>query len=473
MDYKIIDELYNIYLDEFIEVAEDEFELYFKKYQMNGNHDLEKTLQSYISDQIKFFSNSFVSNKDDKNKVDRIVRETASAFEAMVPPVQFFLNDFLYKDENLEELKFDGTKIDFVKPHDLFNMDIKFIEDALKEHDDCFEEAFEQVLNIIKYVKQNKLLDKLYADGSWHEINFEELIANLYDKAKNKKIFEVDFYGITAKEDSLFDKLKENCSRVSTIEFDKYRPQLASSKQMRAEFGKLIFCKNLLEFYETGIMPDNDGLIDWYAGEYDSMEMIDEFKELYSKRFDEASFRARQSNIICKPEILTTDYDIQVAKKVNIGNRMVMGYIIDATYPFAPNNDSIKYLIHINIEDVYNPCSNYEMQLNILPKGKISNRLQLMRLDNWDSEQPHKNIAKKLTTTTHIHLYNEFDLIRGRVNGNYDIAYNLDAKSTDFETSLKTFLKILEFDPLTQKRIFNTTMKCVNNSKITEKTVES
>ena len=69
-------------------------------------------------------------------------------------------------------------------------------------------------------------------------------------------------------------------------------------------------------------------------------------------------------------------------------------------------------------------------------------------------------------------LGNEFDLLRGKSNGNYDIAYNLASKSTDFETALKTFLKILGFDESLQGKIYNTTMKCVNISKKDEKSLE-
>ncbi|MBR4998996.1 MAG: hypothetical protein IKY10_03865, partial [Clostridia bacterium] len=173
--------------------------------------------------------------------------------------------------------------------------------------------------------------------------------------------------------------------------------------------------------------------------------------------------------IICNPFLFGEKYKVQIAKKASIGNRMIMGYIIEANDSYGT---AFKYLIHINIADVNNPCSNYEIQLNVLPHGRISNRLQLMRLDNWESEQPHKNIAKKIATTTHIHLYNEFDLLRGKINGNYDIAYNLEGKSTNFETSLKTFLEILDFDDVTQRKMLNTTIKCINNCITIEKTAE-
>ena len=116
------------------------------------------------------------------------------------------------------------------------------------------------------------------------------------------------------------------------------------------------------------------------------------------------------------------------------------------------------YLIHIEIDDVNNQYSNYEMQVSLLPQGEFDNRLQLMRLDNWESRQSHRNIAKKLSTTTHIHIYNEFDLLRGKTNGAFDIAYNIEGDSTAFETSLRTFLKILDLNDEITQTIYHHTM---------------
>ena len=89
----------------------------------------------------------------------------------------------------------------------------------------------------------------------------------------------------------------------------------------------------------------------------------------------------------------------------------------------------------------------------------------MLRLDNWDSEQPHKNVGNKLKTRTHIHIYNEFDLLRGKVNGNFDIAYNLNSKSTEFNTALETFLDILELDNDSRAEIYNSTMEALDNCK--------
>ena len=84
-----------------------------------------------------------------------------------------------------------------------------------------------------------------------------------------------------------------------------------------------------------------------------------------------------------------------------------------------------------------------EIQLNALPEGDIEKRIQLIRLDNWKDKQTHKNLGHKLNTKSHIHLYNHFDIIRGKVNGGYDIAYNIEESGVDFNKGLEEFLKIV------------------------------
>jgi hypothetical protein len=89
-----------------------------------------------------------------------------------------------------------------------------------------------------------------------------------------------------------------------------------------------------------------------------------------------------------------------------------------------------------------------------LPHGSFENRVQLVRFDNWAEEQSHKNIGNKLKTTTHIHLYNHFDLLRGKKNGGYDIAFNLEEDSTDFDVALKVFLKFISSSDELYKELF-------------------
>ena len=113
----------------------------------------------------------------------------------------------------------------------------------------------------------------------------------------------------------------------------------------------------------------------------------------------------------------------------------------------------------MNIADVTNSKSTYELQLNILPQGSIENRVQLVRFDNWAEEQTHKNLGNKLNTTTHIHLYNHLDLLRGKKNGAFDIVFNLTEDSTDFETALNVFVKFILQDEELQKKLIKKVLK--------------
>ena len=79
--------------------------------------------------------------------------------------------------------------------------------------------------------------------------------------------------------------------------------------------------------------------------------------------------------------------------------------------------------------------------------------------------QSNKNIAKKLATTTHIHLYNEFDLLRGKTNGAFDIAYNVGGDSTEFKESLKRFLQIMDLGEDISQKIYKSTMKALETAK--------
>ena len=85
--------------------------------------------------------------------------------------------------------------------------------------------------------------------------------------------------------------------------------------------------------------------------------------------------------------------------------------------------------------------------------GNIENRVQLIRLDNWQTQQYHKNIANKLQTKTHTHFYNQFDLIRGKENGGFDISHNLENGAVTFDKAFVTFVKSLGLKLALQKDI--------------------
>ena len=463
MDFSIIDELYNIYKNEDISYAKQQFGRYFYKYELAGEHDFIKTIKDYIDQQVPFVSNYFISDKDENLNEHELIKDFVTAFENLIFPIETTIVDYLISTDNYQRDRVEPREPVQIKPHDLFTMDIKIIEDAVRLHGEHCEEDFRKIKNLIQYVKKHQLLKKIYKDDSWHEIDFEELMYGLYDSIKDKSIFQSDLKPSCRLEIFPFEKIKANCSELLSGSFDKFRPNLHSSKQIRADFGKVIFLRNLLTFYETGIMPHYNGFIDMSVDEFEHDDLIEDFKKLYSKNFDETEFKNNQSNFICNPEVYNYEFSFEAGKKVIQGKKFISACIVSCVDQFkSVRND---YLIHIKIDDVNDEYSNYEMQISIIPRGDLSLRLQLMRLDNWHKEMSHKNVAKKLATTTHIHLYNEFDLLRGKENGSFDIAYNLEGESTSFETSLKRFLQILDLGDDVTKIIYNNTMKVVNSHK--------
>lgn len=458
MDFSLVDELFDIYKNEDFHYAKDMFIKYYKKY---GRENLFSILNEYIQQQTKGVASFFKSNKDEVNAEHNLVRDIVSAFDNLIMSVDFVLLDILNLEEN------DDYEHEIhVKPHDFFRINIDLIERAVKTYADCYMDDFNKIKDLIVYVKQNKILKKLYRDDSWYELDFEELMYNIYDYVEDKSIFKKDVIPTYRMDAFLFEKIKTNCGEMLSSSFEKFRPNLNSTKQIRANFGKLIFCRNLMSFYDTQIMPDYNGFIDFSADYFEHLNLIDDFKRLYSRKFDEETFREQQGNFICNPEIYSTNYKFEIGKKVRKGDKLIVGFIVSC----LDGSGSIQnhYLIHIAIDDVNNQLSNYEMQINIIPHGELKNRLQLMRLDNWASEQSHRNIATKLSTTTHVHLYNEFDLLRGKTNGAFDIMYNLDGEGVKFETSLKRFLAILDFNDDISKSIYALTMEDVGYDVTTE-----
>ena len=456
MDFSIIDDMFEEYKNNNLMNSREFFIQALKNYERYGNGYLIQVIKEYIKQQANNVPNHFVSDKDNVCFEHNLVRDYVTAFENLVTAVNFFLIDITKQDD------FDDSGLTTnVRPHDFFNMNIDIIEKAVEEYADCYMEDFLKIKDLIIYVKKNKVLKNLYKDNSWYEIDFEELMYNIYDSIKDKSIFERDFLQSYRMDTFLFEKIKNNCSDVLGGSFDKFRPNLNSTKQIRANFGKLIFCRNLLMFFETGIMPSYDGFIDFSVDYYEHLNLIDDFKQLYSKNFDERSFREHQSNFICNPEVYSTNYQLEAKKRVKQGDKLIVGFIVSCCDAMkSVQND---YLIHIEIDDINNQLSNYEMQINIIPHGNLEDRLQLMRIDNWETKQTHKNIAKTLSTTTHVHLYNEFDLLRGKTNGGFDIAYNLEGTGVEFESALKTFLEILDLGRDISKSIYKFTTDCLAN----------
>lgn len=470
MEYPLVDEFFNCYktyrLPDTLEYISKRLrEIRFTE-KRNGKEEIKK----YIESQTAVIANYYKSNIDINNKDYEIIQKVVAPFEMLANAVNLYMPTYLYSDDE-ELLEYIDEDYVMVTAQDLFTLDFGCMDKAVEDYGPLESSCYEKIKNLIKYVRDNKILDKIYADSGWRNVNLEELLYTIYDKVEDKSLFSSIEQDWAVEKYLLFTNVKENCTNVKNIKFDKYRPQLNCGKQMRANFSKLIFCKNLMLYFETGLMPDEEGRIDLRINESETRDLLDDFKSLYSKNFDEEQFRTMQSNYILDPEVLATDFSIEAARKVFKGDKMVVGFLISSGD--YTELDKKMYLLHMEVADVMNDKSNYEIQFNIVPNGDLTKRIQLIRLDNWQTEQPHKNVANKLSTRTHIHLYNEFDLLRGKTNGNYDIAYNFSGSSTTFNTSLKTFLEILELNPAVQKKIYDITIKSIEQRQNRLKIVEN
>ena len=161
MDFSIIDELYNIYKNEEIEYAAQKFEENYYKHQMYGNKDLFLKLQEYIKKETASVANYFVSEKDSSYIEHGLIENIELLFEAVLIPVDDSVTQFVYEGLDLDEIKDYHIPLKLRKPHDLFNMDIKFIEKAVND-DGVYIAEYNQIKDIILYVKKHKLLDKIY-----------------------------------------------------------------------------------------------------------------------------------------------------------------------------------------------------------------------------------------------------------------------------------------------------------------------
>ena len=248
---------------------------------------------------------------------------------------------------------------------------------------------------------------------------------------------------------SVFRNSKNYFDKLAVLNLDRYRPSLISKKKFATEINKIIFYRNLLNFNQTGIIPTFDGFVLGHADQYQDVENLKtQLRKIYSLGFDFEKFKTMQANIIFNPEDLNlVPQKIIAHRTCRKNNSKAMGIVL------ADKDENVFYLIHAYIEDELNPASTYEIQLNVLFDGNIENRVQLIRLDNWQTQQYHKNIANKLQTKTHTHFYNQFDLIRGKENGGFDISHNLENGAVTFDKAFVTFVKSLGLKLALQKDI--------------------
>lgn len=446
-----LDYLYNVYTTKGIFFAEKILKGAFTSANpVGGREALVNYLQAYVEVNSAKLAKVFKSQKEQHLKSEKI-RDISVAFDAVAGAVNDLLDDYrkgykLGEDEKSQ-----------ISAHDLFKIDVSFIKTACSKYM-ADTETSQSVINLLEKVKSTKSISKIFQQDDYYAVPFEELIYTLYDfNLVSKDLFQIEpssqlEYAKEVFDDvipSVFRNSKNYFDKLAVLNLDRYRPSLISKKKFAAEINKIIFYRNLLNFDKTGIIPTFEGFVLGHADQYQDVENLKtQLRKIYSLGFDFEKFKTMQSNIIFNPENLNLVPEKIIAHRTcRKNNSKAMGIVL------ADRDENVFYLIHTYIEDELNPNSTYEIQLNVLFDGNIENRVQLIRLDNWETQQSHKNIANKLQTKTHTHFYNQFDLIRGKENGGFDISHNLENGAIAFDKAFVIFVKSLGLNFALQKDI--------------------
>lgn len=359
-------------------------------------------------------------------------------------------------------------------PQELFGMRMDFIREAYEKYNEnspgVSREGFEHLLSFMEYVKSQNLIQRVFMNNDILQMDLETVIASILDADKTiLRNFYVEPLEFTARDvvgsdAELFDYfnfIKFGCEEIEDLDFKQYRSAFISRRGINVDLDKLVFVRNYLEFIRTGIIPTPDGQYYFEADFREKSESKKEFDKIYKRGFDNAAFIDHQANYIFDINgAMLSPGKLEKFKSVENDKSLTIGCLLVSNSLFCDYvHDDVYFLVHININDVTNSKSTYELQLNILPQGSIENRVQLVRFDNWAEEQTHKNLGNKLNTVTHIHLYNHLDLLRGKKNGAYDIAFNLQEESTDFETALKVFMEFVVRDENLRDKLLKRVLK--------------
>lgn len=495
MDTKIIDDLYDIYksntyitfIEKYCKAA------IYKPESKGGGRVLIENLNEYINSTVSRISNMYSSKNEDKIHNTQI-HDISVVFDKIAYITEMYI-DYINNSENSnyntdEEEKYDNYSYNHsidedefnILPQDLFKFNLYTVNNAYKKYKNEINnlvtpEVFEKVINLIKFVREKRSLQKIYPNTDLSTLNIEEILNSLYDYHKNKnELFDITVeYDIYDKMNMSFanyyDVIKLNCNEINDIDFKNYRAKLISNKGINTDIDKLTFMRNLLEYYRTGIFVDPDASLNFFIDEYEYLNIVDKFKKIYNRNFDNREFVNHQGNFIfdINKSVLTPKC-VKATKKVLNGKSLAMGVLLGAEF----ESNLQLHLLHIFIKDITNPNSTYEIQFNALPSGNIENRVQLIRFDNWEEKQTHKNIGQKLDTTSHIHIYNHLDLLRGAKNGAYDIAYNISDESIDFDRALKIFIDlIISNDSNFAKELTTNLLKTINKLKAQKSTESS
>ena len=504
MEENIVDRLYDMYIHDYEQVYINAFLTELEKSpESGGGESLIQKFNDYIAVNAPILSSYYRSLEESLSEDAKatnfsdIANDLSNISSMHIDDIRESIEEEnCYKDLEDEFLEYEVEGLNGIDELEskqtassLFSLSTDIILQAYKKYNDeipgVSPEILEQVIKLIKFVQEKKSLKKIYGNNNWKNIEPSEIFKALMDYHKNKpELFEIDEIGVTSRDfqgdycfDSYIQRLLNNRVKVTKLNFDKYRPSIISSRAISTDIQKLMFARNFIEFSKTGIMPHRIFGLDYFIEPYMDFKVVEDFKKLYNRSFDNKAFVEKQSNFVI--DIDNTILDPQKLEKVraNIkGNNLSVGCLMSSIFSVDGVGRGKQYmLVHVNITDVNDSKSTYEIQLNVLPEGKLEHRLQLMRLDNWKEPQYHKNLGNKLQTATHVHLYNPIDLMRGKKNGSYDIAFNIEDESTDFNSALEAFLIMVISNENLSSKLYSIVTKVVEEAKhrVNESTGES
>ncbi len=345
----------------------------------------------------------------------------------------------------------------------------------LKELEFISDEDFQKIKDFLVNSKNVKTLSNVGLE-TLETMPFEQQVHLLYNKLKaDKKLLTSDaFEKIRYKKFKSINTLNLNLNNI--LGYTEFKSVIGSDKKLELEIDKLIFVRNLVELYNTGLffsktdqMPpifpyvyehymekiSKDDLfqfetkdiltLDFIDKEIDLRETKAKFNSIYAN-FKEEEFVNMQGNFIYQPTVPTFWSKDVLTKHDIIDNMLYIGFLI-------VDQSGESSLIHI-AKDLCDDKGKYEIQFNILPHHRLDCRVQLLRIDNYKNDGFHKNIGgTKVKTKSHVHIYNQLDLIRGKKNGGYDIAYNMDDTHSTFNDALNLFMEMIELDDIICKQI--------------------
>ena len=395
----------------------------------------------------------------------------------------------IYKEKYQEYLEYIRKEVEVVTA--FIEMTFKNYKSIKNPQDISFEQMIELMYysckeNLLKEVSQSNLdvLDFTYEYVKKLEKDYEEKYkTNFYEDLSKIDLENEDEYKTylsRVKElgfsKALYDYLLKEYASDS---IDMYKLNLIKNKNNKIIdldlYNELVFAKNLKYLIES----DNSDVVRWISkGKlFWKKGMIIQLKEnmdkLYSdeSEINSQSFALNQSDFIVPDELILkfpsqyTNENMQVNIK---DNTLRMGILLKntkkATIPKEVAEEGNYYLLHIDINDIKQSKSKFEIQLNLCVGSDIKNRIQIMRMDNYVNKGIHKNTGSiKLDTTTHLQKYNALNKVRKNKNGEMDIYKNWKDGVKDFNDGLDIFLSEFVVNEKMKEKIKSEIINKINN----------